>query len=255
MKTGFSRRQTTSQESYWQRLFNSYACHSEDHLISGWSREGWQQRMAAYFTELKAVGLPEGSLVLDLGCGSGSYCRILAERGYRTVGMDYARKVVFEAKKRSSEEKGRYLCGTIHHLPFQDNVFDHVLCIGVFQSLMQYLEALVEIKRVLAVDAPLLIMTLNRWEITTVVKRILGSEERIFINSKPVPRLNTYDPRVFRRELEKVGFYDIKLMPLQIFPGSLVKFSGFIRNCWDRMPFLPYLTAHTFVVRAYKGES
>ena len=246
-----NRRHTSSREDYWQKLFSRYTCHSEDHLVSGWSKKGWEQRMSAYFAALKNINLPKNALVLDLGCGSGSYTRILENRGYHTIALDYAWEVVAEAKKRSSRSGGEYLCGNINNLPFPDNTFDHVFCIGVFQSLMHYLGALFEIRRVLAIGAPLLVMSLNRLEITTLLKRILGKEEKIFINGKPAPRLKTYNPYFFRRQLLRIGFCDIELKPVQILPAFLIKFTKFMM-IWNGLPFLPYLTARSFMVRAYK---
>lgn len=43
---------------------------------------GWRRRTVA------ALGLEPGSLVLDVGCGTGDLCRELHRAGYRTVGFD-----------------------------------------------------------------------------------------------------------------------------------------------------------------------
>jgi demethylmenaquinone methyltransferase/2-methoxy-6-polyprenyl-1,4-benzoquinol methylase len=43
---------------------------------------GWRTRT------VRALGLPTGSLVLDLACGTGDLCRALADHGYRPVGAD-----------------------------------------------------------------------------------------------------------------------------------------------------------------------
>lgn len=45
---------------------------------------GWRRRTVA------ALGLPPGSLVLDLACGTGDLCRELEAAGYRALGLDYS---------------------------------------------------------------------------------------------------------------------------------------------------------------------
>src|SRR5262245_33531460 len=53
----------------------------------------------ALLTQLKQAGLT-GSVVVDLGCGSGTWTKQLAEAGYRPVGMDYSAAMIALAKHR-----------------------------------------------------------------------------------------------------------------------------------------------------------
>lgn len=46
---------------------------------------------------LSLIDLPEGSFCLDLGCGSGALTRLLADRGYRVLGMDASGEMVSKA--------------------------------------------------------------------------------------------------------------------------------------------------------------
>jgi demethylmenaquinone methyltransferase/2-methoxy-6-polyprenyl-1,4-benzoquinol methylase len=45
----------------------------------------WWRRRAT-----RALGLPAGSLVLDLACGTGDFCRELARAGVRPLGLDFS---------------------------------------------------------------------------------------------------------------------------------------------------------------------
>ncbi|MHC4547941.1 MAG: class I SAM-dependent methyltransferase [Planctomycetota bacterium] len=45
----------------------------------------------------RALGLPEGSLVLDVACGAGRHARVLKVLGYRVVGVDLSRDLLAEA--------------------------------------------------------------------------------------------------------------------------------------------------------------
>lgn len=39
---------------------------------------------------VRALGLPAGSLVLDLACGTGDFCRELVRAGHRAIGFDFS---------------------------------------------------------------------------------------------------------------------------------------------------------------------
>ena len=52
---------------------------------------GWRRRAIA------TLGLPTGSVVLDIACGTGDFCRELTARGYRAVGFDLSFGMLSEA--------------------------------------------------------------------------------------------------------------------------------------------------------------
>lgn len=65
---------------------------------------------------LAAAGIHEG-LVIDLGCGSGTWARQLTDRGFNVLGID-----VSEAMIRLSREiapAAQFHCGSIYDLPLQ----------------------------------------------------------------------------------------------------------------------------------------
>jgi demethylmenaquinone methyltransferase / 2-methoxy-6-polyprenyl-1,4-benzoquinol methylase len=55
----------------------------------GWRRKG-----------VRALGLPPGSLVLDLACGTGDLCRELARAGHRPIGFDFSPGMLAQARAR-----------------------------------------------------------------------------------------------------------------------------------------------------------
>src|SRR3954468_16421475 len=59
---------------------------------------------------------------LDVGCGEGRFCRMLAARGIRTVGIDPTEALIDEAKRR--DPKGDYRIGRAEQLDFPDGSFD-----------------------------------------------------------------------------------------------------------------------------------
>ncbi|MBI2833835.1 MAG: class I SAM-dependent methyltransferase [Acidobacteria bacterium] len=94
--------------------------------------------------------LPErgdGARLLDVGCGTGRYLRLLAGRGYRVAGIDGSAEMLAHASRACPE-------ADLHHadadqLPFADRSFDFVLCIEVLRYLPSPEAAIREMARVL----------------------------------------------------------------------------------------------------------
>ena len=53
---------------------------------------GWRRRA------ITSLGLPPGSLVFDVACGTGDFCRELEARRYRAVGFDVSFGMLSQAK-------------------------------------------------------------------------------------------------------------------------------------------------------------
>jgi ubiquinone/menaquinone biosynthesis C-methylase UbiE len=69
---------------------------------------------------------PEGSRVLDVGCGGGRTTVALDERGYDVVGFDVSSAMVCAAR-RFDDSGPKYLVGDATSMPFEDESFAHVL--------------------------------------------------------------------------------------------------------------------------------
>lgn len=61
--------------------------------------EQMAQRICA---QLDASGIPNGSLVLDLGCGTGTLTRLLWMHGYDMIGVDSSAEMLARARENSS---------------------------------------------------------------------------------------------------------------------------------------------------------
>lgn len=247
-----ARRHTDSREHYWQQMFNDFAALQTDHAISGWSPQGLSLRMEAYMQALLGLELAHNAYVLDLGCGAGAYSRLLGNAGFRVVGADYAVRVAIQARKRTESNLVDFISGDACCLPFAANLFDHVVCVGLFQSMHKHREAMREIHRVLKPGGVLCLMTLNRRNLKATLERLLGREDVIVINGQPQPRLNTYEPQTFARDLEAEGFSRLRLQPVQIYPQKLNAVAGLVK-LWNRVPGMNFLTARSFMVIGEKA--
>ena len=89
--------------------------------------------------------------VLDVGCGTGEICLLLAEMGHQVTGIDLSEKMLALArsKAKSSRLKARFEPGDAEALVFNDESFDAVINRHLLWTLPYPKEALQEWKRVL----------------------------------------------------------------------------------------------------------
>jgi SAM-dependent methyltransferase len=162
-------------EEEWRERFGRYATrHQVDHLISGWSSAGLRERVSTFEKLLDGGLLPDGARVLELGCGAGTYVRLLGARGHRVVGLDYSLPSLSRAKTADPSGAGRYLAGGAYALPFAAASLQAVICIGVLQVLDRPGQALDEMTRVLQPGGLLLVETLNAWNPVALARRFMA---------------------------------------------------------------------------------
>jgi ubiquinone/menaquinone biosynthesis C-methylase UbiE len=109
----------------------------------------------------RSISMLEGlvsssSLILDLGCGNGRFLLPLS-RKYNSIGTDVSVTAVQRAREYliksnvESDKRAECLASSITSLPFSENSFDAILCLGVLQHLLEdeRKQAISEIKRVM----------------------------------------------------------------------------------------------------------
>ncbi len=75
--------------------------------------------------------LPQGAIVLDLGCGSGRFSVGAALRGFNVTGLDITPKAIGAARKKALEEgahNATFVEGDMTSIPFSEKTFDYVFC-------------------------------------------------------------------------------------------------------------------------------
>ncbi len=106
------------------------------------------------------------SMVLDVGCGPGVFMREVLERGHTVVGMDISDRMTREAKeavKRYYNERAICVVGDIERLPFEDNTFDVILCIGVLSYVDNDASGIGEMTRVVRKNGSIILAVPNKW--------------------------------------------------------------------------------------------
>jgi len=78
---------------------------------------GWRKKA------VRALGLPAGSVVLDLACGTGDLCRVLARAGLRPIGVDRSAGMLAAARTEAPLVQGDGI-----HIPVPDGAVDGITC-------------------------------------------------------------------------------------------------------------------------------
>jgi ubiquinone/menaquinone biosynthesis C-methylase UbiE len=103
---------------------------------------------------VRALGLPTGGRVLEVGCGRGVAIPVLARllRPSRLAGLDLDPALLDEARAHADAEgiAVELVPGDVRCMPFPDGAFDLVVDFGTCYHIARAAEALAEIARVLA---------------------------------------------------------------------------------------------------------
>jgi SAM-dependent methyltransferase len=106
--------------------------------------------------------------VLDVGCGCGRFTSWLAERGFRTVGLDRAPGMLACLRRRLPACPA--VLADAHSLPLRDHAVDLVLLATTIEFLEDPRQALAEAVR--AASAGVVVLALNRWSLGALSRRL-----------------------------------------------------------------------------------
>jgi SAM-dependent methyltransferase len=123
---------------------------------------------------LAECGLVRGVQALDVGCGEGRFCRMLAERGAETTGIDITSELIAEARRLHPE--GKYEEGNAESLPYEDNSFDLVVSYVALLDIPDFRAAIREMARVLKPGGKVVVSNLQSYA-TTVERPWIKDEE------------------------------------------------------------------------------
>ncbi len=121
-----------------------------------------EQQAPVYEAALRHVAIGRGDRVLDVGCGTGVFLRICADRGAFVSGLDAAEGLLAVARERVPEADFRL--GDLQALPYADDAFDLVTGFTSFFFADDIVAALREARRVARPGAPVVIEVFGRPE-------------------------------------------------------------------------------------------
>jgi cyclopropane fatty-acyl-phospholipid synthase-like methyltransferase len=107
----------------WEQFFDGHAPQYMDNCFA-------KNTMAEVDFLLEELALPQGSHILDVGCGTGRHSVELAKRGYKMTGVDLSAGMLAEAGKAAAEagvDIEFIQCDAMRYTP--DRLFDAVICL------------------------------------------------------------------------------------------------------------------------------
>jgi len=112
---------------------------------------GWAQCWARFADPARAAvadatAIAAGTSLLDVGCGTGEFCRLAATRGATVSGIDAAEGMIEIARRQLPDADLRV--GPMEDLPWPDDNFDLVTAINALQFAADFVAALGEAGRV-----------------------------------------------------------------------------------------------------------
>jgi SAM-dependent methyltransferase len=140
------------------------------------SLRGWQDSATAYIAfqdagdrnrtllldpiMLELCGDVRGQRMLDLGCGEGRFCRMLAERRAGVHGIDVIAQMARTARARGTADDA-YALASAESLPFADATFDLTVSYVTLVDIVEYAAAICEAARVLRPGGRFVVANLN----------------------------------------------------------------------------------------------
>lgn len=167
MATDISRSEVGDQHA---RLRTYY-----DDRHSAQNRDTWRPP-DGYVDFLRHLNVKPNGRLLDIGCGTGHLLRAASDRGVRTFGLDISTIGTRIAKGVSP--RSAVLAATGQALPYRNQTFDYVTCIGVLEHFPDIPGALSEIRRVAKADARCCIVVPNASYLLWNLRGKRGTEQQ-----------------------------------------------------------------------------
>lgn len=147
----------------WDRYADTY---SESHAEQG----DLHKEVFLNPTLLSLIGKESDKKILDAGCGEGYFSRILAKSGAHVTAVDYSKKMIEIARKRTSPNLSiDYRHGNCEDLNFLENEsFDLIVSNMVIQDLANYEKVFKEMYRLLLNNGSFIFSILHPCFITPV---------------------------------------------------------------------------------------
>lgn len=121
-------------ESHWLPKFEASASLDTDAARNIGHSVGHRERIRVFEEVVGAYPLPAGSVVLDVGCGSGTYFDLYASRQWQIRGIDFSPAQIEFARGRHPD--AQLFAGRVEEAP-PEFMADLVVCIGVTQAVTE----------------------------------------------------------------------------------------------------------------------
>jgi len=127
---------------------------------ASWDKTTAEKDTAKLDRMAKRPKIKLGSIVLDVGTGTGAFIPFLLReigRGGRIVALDFAEKMLRRARAKGFNGNIDYLCADVTNIPLRNEIFDIIVCYSSFPHFPDKSRALAEMSRVIKRGGRLLI--------------------------------------------------------------------------------------------------
>jgi len=159
----------------------------------------------------RIAGLKKGSIVLDLGCGTGNYAIELKKKTSAEVyGLDPSAGMIKVSRSKELGKAINWYVSVAESLPFASEFFDCIFASQVWHHIQDKQKAADECHRVLKRGSPLIVRTISHEQLMKrmVFKffpEILSSQLEVYPTTKE-----------FRECFGKAGFSSVEIHPYQL---------------------------------------
>jgi ubiquinone/menaquinone biosynthesis C-methylase UbiE len=177
-----------------------------DNHASSWDEKHHRAMEAELGRVVKWFGLSEGDSVLDVGTGTGVLLPLIREAvgpGGRVAAMDFAFRMLEEAKRRSVPHVKNLVNASVDAIPFGASVFDQITCFSSFPHFPKKERALREMVRVLKPGGSLSIAHLKSMEEIRELHRQVGGA----VSNDELP-----GPEVLRELMNRAGLKEVSII-------------------------------------------
>jgi SAM-dependent methyltransferase len=124
----------------------------------------------------RLAGDVKGKILLDLGCGDGTYSIAAFQRGARVTGVDISDPMLDAAQHRAAAcgASVEWRQASAESLPYDSGTFDIVLAVTILCFIKNPLQAVQQVSRVLRPGGAFVIGELGRYSSWAVSRRVRG---------------------------------------------------------------------------------
>lgn len=190
-----------------------------------WLEDTRGYRVRRRHLELLRLIPSQGQLILDAGCGPGTYGIMLAQDGNQVIGVEISPKSVVVAKERATKKRVRFapMIGDLERLQFKDNSFDICFCGWVLHHFPDIGTAVDEVFRILRPGGKIALIEPNESNIAMRFSRFIEDlpllRGWILRAGWDTPNRTIHKHNDYIKALERHGFTNIEVS--SCFPGGL----------------------------------
>jgi ubiquinone/menaquinone biosynthesis C-methylase UbiE len=197
-----------------------------DYQTSFWEKGGRAYEDGCEAVALKRLLRPHGRHMLELGAGAGR--NTLRYTGYDQITLvDYSRTQLLQARAHLGDSpRFRFVAADIYHLPFVNDTFDGATMIRTLHHMADAQRALIEIRRVLELDACFILEFANKRNWKSIFRWLLRKQSWSPYSREPIEfaALNfDFHPATVRSWLRTAGFKSEQVLTVSHFRSAFLK--------------------------------